>query len=440
MSDRIVIAGAGLGGSLLAVLLAKQGHRVSIHERRSDPRQSAAVRARSINLALSTRGLHALDQAGLKQLVLDMSVAMPGRMIHDRQGSTVFQPYGLTPDQAIYSMSRGGLNMALIEAAEALGVTVQFDRRCVAVDPGRGEVSFRHEQSGQSETLAVDLIVGGDGAFSAVRAEVAKLGRFDYSQSYLEHGYKELTIPATDDGGYRITPNALHIWPRGGYMMIALPNREGSFTVTCFWPYDGPHGFAQLTNETLLRAYFEATFPDAVPLMPTLVEDYFKNPTSDLVTIRCRPWHIGDKVVLIGDSAHAIVPFYGQGANAAFEDCVVLAETLAEFPNDRARALAEYEHRRKPHADALADLALKNFVEMRDKTASWWFLRGKQFEKWLARALPFWFRPLYSMVTFSRTPYADAVARAAYQWRVVRWVSGGLLVLVLAILIGWSLQ
>ncbi|MFN7964208.1 MAG: NAD(P)/FAD-dependent oxidoreductase [Acidobacteriota bacterium] len=440
MSDRIVIAGSGLGGSLLAVLLAKQGHEVSLYERRSDPRLGSSTRARSINLALSTRGLHALDQAGLKQQVLDMSVAMPGRMIHDRQGNTAFQPYGLTPDQAIYSMSRGGLNMALVEAAEALGVTVSFDRRCVGLDSVKREVNFRHEPSGRIETVTADLIVGGDGAFSAVRTEVAKLGRFDYSQSYLEHGYKELTIPATDDGGYRITPNALHIWPRGGFMMIALPNREGSFTVTCFWPYDGPNGFESLKTPDDVRNYFKATFPDAVPLMPALVEDYFRNPTSDLVTIRCRPWHIGDRVVLIGDSAHAIVPFYGQGANAAFEDCVVLAETLAEFSGNRARALAEYERRRKPHADALADLALKNFVEMRDKTASWWFRRGKQLEKLLARALPFWFRPLYSMVTFSRTPYADAVSRAAYQWRVVRWVGGSVAMLLLAILLRWILR
>lgn len=435
-TQRVVIVGAGLGGSLLAILLGRADFAVEVFERRPDPRQGAVGRARSINLALSTRGLHALDQAGLKQQILDLSVPMPGRMIHDRQGRTTFQPYGTAADQAIYSMSRSALNMALVEAAEARGVRFHFGRRCTDVDLQQATATFVEADSGASESISANLIVGGDGASSQVRAAIERAGRFDYAQSYLEHGYKELTIPPADGGGFRIEPHALHIWPRGGHMTIALPNPDGSFTVTCFWPFSGPHGFAQLVTPADVLRYFQEQFPDAVPLLPQLTDEFFRNPTSDLVTIRCWPWRVADRVVLLGDAAHAIVPFYGEGANAAFEDGVVLARCLVEHPGDRARALDLYQHERKANADALADLALRNFVEMRDKTASRVFLWGKKLEKGLARLLPFWFRPLYSMVKFSHTPYAEAVARAQYQWRVVRWVGVGLGLLLL--LCGWS--
>ncbi|MBP7148548.1 MAG: FAD-dependent monooxygenase [Acidobacteria bacterium] len=419
----MAIVGAGLAGALLAVLLGRRGYRVSLFERRADPRTGGAERGRSINLALSTRGIHALEQAGLAGRVLQQAIPMYGRMIHGLAGQPAFQPYAPRRDQAIHSVSRADLNATLVEAAEALGIPVAFGRRCVAVDPVRGEVTVA-DFGGKRQSVGADFIVGADGAYSEVRRHLVRSEHFDYQQSYLEHGYKELTIPAGPGGRHLLAPNALHIWPRGGFMMIALPNRDGSFTATCFWPLAGPNSFDALGDGDELRAHFARVYPDALPLLPDLERDYFANPTGSLVTIRCRPWH-RERAVLIGDACHAVVPFYGQGANAAFEDCVVLADILAERPADLRPAFAEYERRRKEHTDALADLALHNFVEMRDRTASAAFRWGKKLEHGLARALPSWFVPLYSMVTFSRTPHADAVRRARRQWRVVGGAAAG---------------
>jgi kynurenine 3-monooxygenase len=261
-----------------------------------------------------------------------------------------------------------------------------------------------------------------------------KTDRFEYAQSFLQHGYKELTLPPDDNGGFRMEPNVLHIWPRGGFMMIALPNVDGSYTCTCFWPFSGGNSFSALTTREEIRAYFGKTFPDAVPLMPALEEDFLLNAVGSLVTVRCAPWRYKDRVALLGDAAHAIVPFYGQGANAAFEDCIVLDECLREFSSDTVEALRVYELRRKRHADALADLAIGNFFEMRDKTASTTFLFGKKVEKLLAKLFPGRFLPLYYMVTFSRMPYADAVRRARAQWRTVFALAGLALVAVLVVL------
>jgi kynurenine 3-monooxygenase len=287
-------------------------------------------------------------------------------------------------------------------------------------------------QTASEEKITSDLVVAGDGAYSEVRLALQKADRFEYAQSYLAYGYKELNIPAGKDGAFPMEKNALHIWPRGGFMMIALPNTDGSFTCTCFWPFDGPNSFAALTTHREVRTFFESVFPDAVPLMPTLEDDFLLNPVGSLVTVRCSPWHFKDKAVLLGDAAHAIVPFYGQGANAAFEDCIVLDECLRAHPHDWSQALCEYQSKRKVHADAVADLALANFVEMRDKTASKTFLFGKKIEKLLAKLFPGRFVPLYYMVSFSRTPYADAVRRAHAQWRTVAFGAAALLVLILA--------
>ncbi len=419
------IVGAGLGGTLMAVFLGRAGTTVEVFDKRPDPRRGKAGRGRSINLAISTRGLHALEQVGLADAVLDRAVPMRGRMIHGEEGGLAFQPYGTEEHQVIHSVSRAELNRILVEAAEKHPhVRVHFGLRCDDVDLETARTVFRDVETGAERRVGADLVIGADGAYSEIRYRMQRLDRFELGQSYLEHGYKELSIPPGDGGRFRMEPNALHIWPRGGFMMIALPNVDGSFTCTCFWPFDGRNGLHSLrTNEEVL-AFFRRVFPDAVPLMPTLAEDYLENPVGSLVTVRCRPWHHRGKAVLLGDAAHAIVPFYGQGANAAFEDCVILDECLRDNALETERAFAAFEARRRPHTDALADLAIANFIEMRDRTASRVFRLGKAVERGLHRLLPRWFVPLYYMVTFSRTPYAEAVRRARYQWRVVRAVAG----------------
>ena len=425
----VTVIGAGLGGSLMAVLLGRKGHPVRVYERRPDPRQGAAGRGRSINLAISTRGLAGLERAGLMRELLEVAIPMRGRMLHGPDGALAFQPYGHEAHHVIHSVSRAGLNRLLVEAAEAMPhVEVVFGKRCVDVDLTAGRCTFDDASTAES-----DLVVGADGAYSEVRLALQKTDRFDYQQSYLEFGYRELTIPAKG-GEFAMEPNALHIWPRGGFMMIALPNADGTFTCTCFWPFDGPNGLHTPKTERDVLDYFGRVFPDAVPLIPTLGEDFLLNPVGSLVTVRCGPWHWKDKAVLLGDAAHAIVPFYGQGANAAFEDCLVLDRCWRESPGDLGAAFERYFRERKEHADAVADLALANFVEMRDKTASKTFLFGKKVEKWLAKLLPGRFVPLYYMVSFSRTPYADAVRRARAQWRAVGIAAIGLVVLLLLIL------
>ncbi len=428
-AKRVTIVGAGLGGALMGVFLGRAGHEVAIYERRPDPRKGTAGRGRSINLAISTRGLAALERVGLDRAVLDVAVPMRGRMLHEPDGTLRFQSYGTEAHHLIHSVSRAGLNRLLVEAAEAMpNVTVNFAARCAGVDLDAAECTFVDAETGTSKRVAADLVIGADGAYSEVRAALQKTDRFEYAQSYLPHGYKELSIPPAEWGGFRLERGALHIWPRASFMMIALPNVDGSYTCTCFWPFEGPNSFASLTSPEEVRAYFGRVFPDAVPLLTTLEDDFVHNPVGSLVTVRCAPWRWKARVVLLGDAAHAIVPFYGQGANAAFEDCIVLDECLRDSGRDVSGALAEYERRRKPHTDALADLAIGNFVEMRDKTASTVFLLGKKFEKTLAELFPGRFVPLYTMVTFSRTPYADAVRRAKAQWRVVFTIAGAIAV------------
>ena len=431
----ITIVGAGLGGALMAVFLGRAGHRVKVYDRRPDPRKGGLGRGRSINLAISTRGLAALERVGLDKKLLEVAVPMRGRMVHGLDGRLTFQPYGHEAQHVIHSVSRGGLNRLLVEAAEAMqNVEVRFGQRCVDVDLENAVGVFSDIDTGASSPVTADLLIGADGAFSEVRLALQKTDRFEYAQSYLEHGYKELSIPAAEGGVFRMERNALHIWPRGGFMMIALPNVDGSYTCTCFWPFSGDNSFSALTTRDDVRSYFSRVFPDAVPLMPSLEDDFVSNAVSSLVTVRCAPWRFKDRVALLGDAAHAVVPFYGQGANAAFEDCIVLDECLREFSNDSARALDTYERRRKRHADALADLAIGNFLEMRDKTASKTFLLGKKVEKVLAKVFRGRFVPLYYMVSFSRTPYADAVDRAQTQWRVVFAVAGMALLTVLVVL------
>ena len=379
----------------------------------------------------------ALEPVGLKDEVLQQAVPMRGRMIHGLDGGLAFQSYGVSDAQAIHSVSRGGLNAILLSAAEKYpNVRLFFDHKCTDVDIDGRKAEFVDATTGQHKTVSADVIVSADGAFSAVRKAMQRGDRFDYRQDYLEHGYKELTIPPGPGGEFLLEKNALHIWPRRSFMMIALGNADASFTATLFWPFEGKNSFMAIRDRGDLERFFRAQFPDAAPLMPHFVEDYFGNPTGSLVTVRCFPWHVEDRVVLLGDAAHAVVPFYGQGMNAAFEDVLVLNQCMERCKPDWRLAFGEYERLRKPNADALADLAIGNFVEMRDKTGSKVFLMKKKGEKLLAKLLPGIYVPLYTMVSFTRTPYAEAVKRAKQQirWLVAASTVGLLLVLILGFL------
>jgi kynurenine 3-monooxygenase len=440
---KFTLIGSGLAGGLLAAFFGQRGYDVDLYERRADPRAGNFVGGRSINLALSTRGIHALQQLGIAGEVLQHAIPMPGRMIHDKSGGLHFAAYDRDPHNHINSIGRAALNTTVIEAALRYpNVRVLFNHLCTDVDLDSATAYLSRRSQAEGGTLSpetdqpvvssADAIIGVDGAFSAVRQSMQrKLNRFVYDESYLAHGYKELTIPPGPDGEWRMEKEALHIWPRKSFMMIALPNPDGSFTCTLFWEFAGPRSFETTKTDDDVRRFFDEEFPDAVPLMPTLIEDYRENPTGSLVTIRCAPWSYKDKVALVGDAAHAVVPFYGQGMNAAFEDCVVLDECLAEFPDDRERAFAEYFVRRKENTDALADLAVHNFIEMRDKTASKTFRAKKKLDHLLEGWLPGVYLPLYAMVTFTRMPYATAAKRARLQDRVV-YTGLALLVLIAA--------
>lgn len=435
--NNFVIVGGGLGGSLMATLLGRAGHRVELLERRSDPRAGIVESGRSINLAISARGLHALGEVGLRDEILGMATPLHGRMIHPLAGRLVFQPYG-THGQAINSISRVELNQTLLGAAEKTGnVRLRFQRRCTEIDLAAGDVVTVDSRTGGGEERHPGVIVGADGAYSAVRGHLQRREQHDFSQTYLTHGYKELHIPPATDGSPRLERHALHIWPRGGYMMMAMANLDGSFTVTLYLAFEGPESFHWLRTPDDVARFFVRAFPDAVPLLPGLSQEFFANPTGTLVTIRNRPWHHEGAVALIGDAAHAIVPFFGQGANAAFEDCLSLSASLARYLGDCARAFPAYEAERRPNADAIADLAIVNFHEMRDKVASPVFRLEKRAEALLHRLFPDWFVPLYTMISFTRIPYAEARDRAARQRRQVKAMALGVLTIVL--FVSWLL-
>jgi kynurenine 3-monooxygenase len=430
---KFVLIGSGLAGGLLAACLGRREHEVGLYERRADPREGNIVGGRSINLAISTRGIHALEQIGIAEEALKHAIPMRGRMIHDKSGALHFSPYDVDPKKCINSIGRAALNTTLIEAARRYpNVRVHFNHKCTDVD--LDSALARLETPNGAVTARGDAVIGVDGAFSAVRKSMQReIANFQYNEGYLAHGYKELTIPPGPNGTWQMEKNALHIWPRKSFMMIALPNPDGSFTCTLFWEFEGPRSFATTNADDDVRGFFNQEFPDAVALMPTLLDDFRDNPTGSLVTIRCAPWFYRDKVCLVGDAAHAVVPFYGQGMNAAFEDCVVLDDCLERFSDNREHAFAEYFRHRKEHADAIADLAISNFIEMRDKTASKAFRAKKKLDHALEAALPGIYLPLYTMVTFTRIPYAIAAKRARVQDVLV--YSG--LVTVLAILI-WA--
>lgn len=402
MSKQVTIVGAGLVGSLLSIYLAKRGYKVNIYERRPDMRKVNISAGKSINLALSDRGWRGLEGVGITEDIKKIAIPMYGRFIHNKNNTTAFQPYG-KDNQAIYSVSRADINMKLMDLAEQkAGVKIHFEKRCTTVDRKTNVVSFEDNNTHKTESVSSDLIFGADGAFAASRLSMQlHSDRFEYNQHYIDCGYKELIIPPGKNGEFLMEKNALHIWPRGSFMMIALPNPDGNFTCTLFLPFEGERSFAKLKTKEEVQKFFEEEFPDAVPLMPTLIEDFFHNPVSSLVTVKCFPWTFDNKIALIGDAAHAIVPFYGQGMNCGFEDCVVLNELIDKHHENWDAIMPEYQALRKPDADAIADLAIGNFIEMRDKTADPKFLLQKKIEARFSAKYPEKWIPLYSMVTYS---------------------------------------
>jgi kynurenine 3-monooxygenase len=415
----VTLIGAGLNGPLLATSLVDRGFRVEIYERRPDMRRVSVSAGRSINLALSTRGIHALAEAGLWDVMNQIIIPMKGRMMHSVTGELTFQPYGKDDAEVIYSMSRAALNIALMNAAEAKGVSIHFQQRCTGFDVKTGIVRLRHEETAEETTIQSEVVIGCDGSASAIRTEMLKLPRFNFSQQYLDYGYKELTIPAGSQGEHRLETQALHIWPRGNHMLIALPNIDGTFACILFLPFEGADSFAGLATPAHVKQFFESRFPDVVPLMPQLADNYFANSTGTMVTIKSSPWHIEGRALLLGDAVHAIVPFFGQGINCGFEDCTCLIELLDRHGADWPRVFGEFEHDRKVNTDAIADMAIENFTEMRDRVADARFLFRKKVELALEAKYPELFVPKYAMVTFHRIPYSVALARGVVQDRML---------------------
>jgi kynurenine 3-monooxygenase len=416
---KITLIGAGLNGPLLAILLVRKGFTVEIYERRPDMRRVRMSAGRSINLALSTRGIYALQQAGLWERMRSIIIPMRGRMMHSVAGELTFQPYGKNDAEVINSISRAELNIALMNAAEEQGATIHFNQRCTGYDLKTGSVRLRNEDTGEETTREAGVVIGCDGSASSIRTEMFKLNRFNFSQQYLDYGYKELTIPAGRDDKHVLETHALHIWPRGNHMLIALPNIDGTFACILFLPFEGVDSFAGLTTKSEVVQFFESRFPDAVPLMPQLAENYFANPTGAMVTIKCSPWHVEDRALLLGDAVHAIVPFFGQGLNCGFEDCTCLLELIERYGADWARVFGAFENERKVNTDAIADMAIENFTEMRDRVADARFLLRKKVELALEAKYPQLFVPKYAMVTFHRIPYSVALARGAVQDRIL---------------------
>lgn len=416
-SKHIAIAGAGLVGSLLSIYLKKRGYAVSVFERRSDMRSSDYIGGRSINLALSNRGIRALEEVGLAEELKRIAIPMHGRMMHDIKGNLSYQAYG-KEGQYINSISRSALNIALMNKAEAIGVQFYFEQKIEKTDLEKTTLTIEDKNKKLTETK-FDLIIGADGAFSAIRDAFRTSDRFDYQQFYIQHGYKELSIPAGAGGAFQLEKNALHIWPRESFMLIALPNPDGSFTLTLFFPFEGNPSFASLDSTEAIKDFLNKTFPDAVALMPECLSDFKQNPTSSLVTVKCYPW-VKNNTLLIGDAAHAIVPFYGQGMNAGFEDCRVLNNLLDEHKDNWETLLPAFQQLRKPDGDAIAQLALDNFIEMRDLVADKEFLLRKKIEAKLHTLFPTQWIPQYSMVTFyENIRYSDAYNTGQKQKKIM---------------------
>ncbi|MEO1253343.1 MAG: NAD(P)/FAD-dependent oxidoreductase [Bacteroidota bacterium] len=411
MKDKVSIVGAGLVGSLMAVILKRKGLPVEVFEKRQDPRKSGATDGRSINLALSHRGIQPLQHAGVYEKIKPYLIPMKGRMMHDEKGKLTYQPYG-KEGQFINSVSRAQLNEVLVESAEEAGTQIFFDHKCTDVNFDTTQLTFANGKEVKS-----DAIIGTDGAFSAIRKHMQLTDRFSFSQHYIEHGYKELNIaPKGDD--FQLEPNYLHIWPRGNFMLIALPNSDKTFTCTLFFPYDGNLSFSALNTKEKVLEFFETYFKDVIALIPNLTDQFFANPTSSLVTTKCDPWY-RNQTILLGDSAHAIVPFYGQGMNSGFEDVRLFVEHAEKSDWNWYEILPKYSSIRKKDADAISELALHNFIEMRDHVGDPSFLKRKKLEAQIQEKYPEDWIPLYSMVTFSDLPYSEALRLGKIQKKLM---------------------
>jgi kynurenine 3-monooxygenase len=424
-TEKITLVGAGLNGPLLGLELVKRGFKVDIYERRPDMRKVVMSAGRSINLALSTRGIHALWQANLWDEMQKIIIPMKGRMMHSVTSELTFQRYGKDDSEVIDSISRADLSIALMNAAEANGVSIHFQERCVGMNLKTGILRLHDEENGKERSVETTVVIGCDGSASAIRGEMLKRNRFNFSQQYLDYGYKELTIPADHAGKHVLEVNALHIWPRGNYMLIALPNVDGTFACILFLPFEGADSFELLTTGDAVRDFFRARFPDAANFMPDLAENFFANPTGSMVTIKCSPWQADGRALLLGDSAHAIVPFFGQGINCGFEDCSILLELLDRYGSDWDKVFIEFERARKENTDAIADLAVENFGEMRDRVGDPRFLFRKKVELALEAKYPKVFVPKYAMVTFHRVPYSTALRRGQVQDRMLNELCDG---------------
>ena len=421
MEKKVIIVGAGLVGSLWAIYLAKAGYKVTIYERRKDIRTAEISAGKSINLALSHRGWKALKNAGVDEQVREIAIPMHSRIMHDLEGNLTQQPYG-KEDEAIYSVSRGHLNAIMMSMAEEKGnAKIHYNHRCINADLENGKIILMNEKNGETIEDHADLIFAADGAFSAIRYNaMQKLDQFNYQQKYIEDGYKELLLPANKDGSYQLYKNALHIWPRGRFMLIALPNEDGSFTCTLFMPYDNhKHAFNKLKNDEQITSFFKEVFPDFYEMMPNLIENWHQHPLSSLAIIRCYPWTYG-KTALIGDAAHATVPFYGQGMNAGFEDCTVLWNLMNKHQENWTAIFDEYQRTHKKNGDALQDLSLHNYHVMRDYVADPKFLLQKKIEAHIFEKHPEKWMPLYSQVTFSHIPYSEAFAVGKKQDNIMK--------------------
>jgi kynurenine 3-monooxygenase len=417
------IIGSGLVGSLLSIYLAKRGYTVNVYERRPDLRTNRISAGRSINLALSDRGWRGLAGVGVVDEIRKVAIPMTGRMMHSVEGKLTYQPYG-KDGQAINSVSRGGLNCVLMDLAEQHGVKIHYNQRCTNVDLKTATAWFENTETKQPIEVKSDRIFSTDGAFSAGRLQMQlATDRFNYSQTYLEHGYKELTIPPNAEGEYAMDPSALHIWPRDSYMLIALPNMDKSFTCTLFFPFNGDPSFSSLSTPEKAMEFLRSAFPDIIDLIPNIEQEFMTNPHASLVTVRCFPWRYDDKVLMLGDAAHAIVPFYGQGMNCGFEDCVVLDELIEKHNENWDAIFEEFQQLRKPDADAIAELALNNFVEMRDKVGKASFLLQKKIEARFSEKHPTKWTPLYTMVTYSpQIRYSEALREGNRQEEIMQKV------------------
>ena len=414
---KIAVVGSGLVGTLLAIYLKKQGHIVHVYDRSPDIR-TVEFSGRSINLVMSTRGWKAMEVVGLSDEIRKIGIPVDKRAIHLKDEKLNYQYYG-KDGEAIFSLSRGILNRRMIDLAEAEGVEFFFEHKIWDVTLATATLHIGESERSEWTELHYDKCFGADGAFSRIRHRMQRQSMFDYSQEFMKIGYKELNIPANPDGTHKVDKNSLHIWPRGNFMLMALPNLDGTFTCTLFMPFEGDNSFEHLKDEATLVHFFAEFFPDTKEVIPDLVQDFFNNPTSYLVMTKCFPWTFKDKVALIGDSAHAIVPFYGQGMNSGFEDITVLNEMIIKYGDDWDRIFKEYEISRKPNADAIAELSLRNFIEMSTKTADSSFLLQKKIEKWFSDKHPDKWLPLYSRVTFSLHPYTEALALGDLQNQIM---------------------